>query len=66
MIKIAPDKIEIKEKMLSEYQLLVANCHNIAIGNVKDIVSGCYITQKLCDKAVNTSHSTIELVSDYY
>ena len=59
-------KIEIKEKMLSEYQLLVANCYNIAIGNVNDIVSGCYITQKMCDKAVNTSHSTIEFVSDCY
>ena len=53
-------KIEIKEIMLPEYQVMLANCHNIAIGNVKDIVSGWYITQKLCDKAVNTSHSTIE------
>ena len=59
-------KIEIKEKMLFEHQVLLANCHNIAIGNVKDIVSGCYITQKLCDKAVNTSHSTVEFVSDCY
>ena len=32
------DKIEIKEKMLFKYQQLIANFHNILIGNVKKLV----------------------------
>ena len=31
----APDKIEIKRDMLSEYQLKIADLYNIPIGNVK-------------------------------
>ena len=30
-----PDKIEIKRKMLSDYQLKIADLYNISIGNVK-------------------------------
>ena len=34
---VAPDKIEIKREM-SKYQLLIADFHNIPIGNVKKLV----------------------------
>ena len=32
---LAPDKIEIKREMLSEYQQKIADLYNITIGNVK-------------------------------
>ena len=35
---LAPDKIEIKREMLSEYQLNIADLYNIPIGNVKKLV----------------------------
>ena len=34
---LAPDKIEIKREMLSEYQLKIADLYNICIGNVKEL-----------------------------
>ena len=36
--RLAPDKIKIKRKMLSEYQLKIADLYNIPIGNVKKLV----------------------------
>ena len=35
---LAPDKIEIKREMLSNYQLKTADLYNIPIGNVKKLV----------------------------
>ena len=35
---LAPDKIEIKRGMLSDYQLKIADLYNISIGNVKKLV----------------------------
>ena len=35
---LAPDKIEIKREMLSEYQLKIADLFNIPIGNVRKSV----------------------------
>ena len=35
---LAPDKIEIKRKMLSEYQLRIPDLYNIPIGSVKKLV----------------------------
>ena len=35
---LAPDKIEIKREMLSNYQLKIADLYNITIGNVKKLV----------------------------
>ena len=35
---LAPDKIEIKREMLSEYQLKIADWYNFSIGNVKKLV----------------------------
>ena len=35
---LAPDKIEIKEEVLCEYQLKITNLYNIPIGNVKKLV----------------------------
>ena len=35
---VAPDKIEIKREMLSNYQLKIADFYNISIGNVKKLV----------------------------
>ena len=35
---LAPDKIEIKEEMLSNYQLHIGDFYNIPIGNVKKLV----------------------------
>ena len=34
---LAPDKIEIKREMFSEYQLKIADLCNIPIGNIKKI-----------------------------
>ena len=36
--RLAPDKTEIKRKILSEYQLKIANLYNIPIGNVSKLV----------------------------
>ena len=30
------------------------------------LVPNCYVTQKMCDKAVNTHPSTIKFVPEYY
>ena len=35
---LAPDKIEIKREMLSDYQLKIADHYNIPVGNVKKLV----------------------------
>ena len=35
---LAPDKIDIKRKMLSNYQLKIADLYNIPICNVKKLV----------------------------
>ena len=35
---LAPDKIEIKKEMLSNYQLNIANFYDIPIDNVKKLV----------------------------
>ena len=35
---LAPDRIEIKREILSEYQLEIANLHKIPNGNVKKLV----------------------------
>ena len=35
---LAPDKIETKREMLSEYQLKIADLYNIPIGIVKTLV----------------------------
>ena len=35
---LAPDKLEIKRKMLSDYQLQIADLYNIPNGNVKKLV----------------------------
>ena len=40
---LAPDKIEIKREMLSEYQLRIANLYNIPICKLDTI------SKKLCD-----------------
>ena len=39
---LAPDKIVIKEKMLSKYQLLTADFYNILIGHAKKLVSNFF------------------------
>ena len=36
---LAPDKIEIKREMLSEYQLKIVDLYNIPVGNVKKLLS---------------------------
>ena len=35
---LAPDKIEIKREMFSEYQLKIADLYNILVGNIKKVV----------------------------
>ena len=52
---LAPDKIEIKREMLSEYQLKIADLSNILIGNVKKLVpnlfdKGKYVIHYQCCK----------------
>ena len=43
---VAPDKIKIKEEMLSKYQLMVSDFHNILIGNVKKFVCNFFDKEK--------------------
>ena len=43
---LAPDKIEIKEEMLSNYQLQIADFYNIPIGNVKKLVPNFFVKEK--------------------
>ena len=43
---LAPDKIEIKREILSEYQLKIANLYNIPIGNVKKLVPNLFDKEK--------------------
>ena len=42
----APDKIEIKRKMLSDYQLKNADHYNTTIGNVKKLVPNFFDKEK--------------------
>ena len=43
---LAPDKIEIKREMLSEYQLKIADLYNIPIANVKKLVPNFFDKKK--------------------
>ena len=43
---LAPDKIEIKREMLSDYQLKIADLYNIPIGNNKKIVPNFFDKEK--------------------
>ena len=43
---LAPDKIEIKRKMLSEYQLKISDLCNIPIDNVKKLVPKFFDKEK--------------------
>ena len=43
---LAPDKVEIKENMLSSYQLKIADLYNIPIGNVKKLVPKLFDKEK--------------------
>ena len=46
---LAPDKIEIKREMLSDYQLKFADLYNILIGNAKKFVPNFFLMEKICD-----------------
>ena len=43
---LAPEKIEIKREMLSDFQLKIADHFNIPIGNVKKIVPNFFDKEK--------------------
>ena len=43
---LAPDKIEIKREMLSQYQLKIADLYNIPIGKDKKFVPNFYDREK--------------------
>ena len=43
---LAPDKIEIKREMLSEYQLKIADLYNILIGNFKTLMCNLFDKEK--------------------
>ena len=43
---LAPDKIEIKREMLSDYQLKIAALYNIPIGNIKKLLSSFFNKEK--------------------
>ena len=45
---LAPDKIEIKREMLSNYQIKVAGFYNIPIGNVKYWCLTFLIKKSMC------------------
>ena len=43
---LAPDKMEIKAKMLLKYQAIIADLFNIPIGNVKKLVTNVFDKEK--------------------
>ena len=43
---LAPDKIEIKREVLSEYQFKIADLYNIPIGNVNKLVPNIFDKEK--------------------
>ena len=43
---LAPDKIDIKQDMLSKYQLLIADSYNTSIGNLKKLVPKFFDKEK--------------------
>ena len=45
---LAPEKIEIKREILSEYQLKIADLYNFNFGNVKKLVSNFFDKKSLC------------------
>ena len=45
---LAPDKIEIK-KVMSNYQLKIADFYNISIANVKKLEPNFFLKRKTCD-----------------
>ena len=42
---LAPDKIEIKQEILCNYQLNIADFYNIPIGNIKELVPRFLMTK---------------------
>ena len=50
---LAPNKIEIKREMQSEYQLKIAGLYNISIGNVKKLVPGFFHKERYVLHYVN-------------
>ena len=44
---LAPDIIEVKREMLSEYQLRIADLYNIPIGNVKKHCLTCLVKKSI-------------------
>ena len=44
--RVAPDKIEIKRQMFSNYQIKVADFYNIPISNVKKLVPNFFFSKK--------------------
>ena len=46
IIPLAPDKIEIKREILSEYQLKVADLYNIPVGNAQKSVPNFFDKEK--------------------
>ena len=44
---LAPDKVEIKGEMLSEFQLKIADLYNIPIANVKKLVPNFLIKKSM-------------------
>ena len=53
---LAPNKIEIKREMLSEYQLKIADLHNVPIGNVKKLVPNLFDKEKYVIHFENLQH----------
>ena len=47
---LAPDKIEFKREMLSDYQLRIADHYNISIGNVKKLLPN-FLDKKISDSS---------------
>ena len=53
---LAPNKIEIKREMLSEYQLKIADLHNVPIGNVKKLVPNLFDKEEYVIHFENLQH----------
>ena len=53
---LAPDKIDIKREILSEYELKIADLYNIPISNVKQLVPNFFDKEKYVIHYENLRH----------
>ena len=59
---LAPDKIEIKKEMLSNYQIKIADFYNISIGNVKKLMPNLFDKEKYVLQSITLAKNMLNLI----